>query len=244
MSKEEEQTNTIEMEQPKNPPPVKLYFAPGSPYCRRVQIMLDEKHIEYQPMPISLSTNENKSEFFLSLNPRGKVPTLVDGDIILYESMAILLYLDERYEETPLIPTDFTLKARVYVRMMETQYLSDALLLFRPFFMGCKCVVKNKTDYDNAIENLLNEYKRWDSYLRDSTFVVGNNFSAADACLIPFIALGVHLGFVFKDIKELQNLSRYWDLVNERPSVKKSERKLNCFKKKFCWGKHNKEQDC
>jgi len=202
-----------------------------------------KKNLEYQPLPLSLSTNDHKSEFFLSLNPRGKVPTLVDGDIVLYESVAIVLYLEERYVENPLIPSEFDLKAKVFVRMMETQYISDALLLFRPFFMGVKCIEKNKSDYDYAIENLLNEYKRWDIYLKDSTYVVGNSFTAADACLIPFISLGDYLGFQLKDIKELPNLSRYWDLVNERPSVKNSDRKISFIKKKFCWSKHQEQQE-
>jgi len=167
------------------------------------------------------------------MNPRGKVPTLVDGDIILYESTAIILYLEDRYRDIMLIPSDPTLKALVFVRMMETQYIGDALLLFRSFFIGTKCINKHKQDYDSAIENLLGEYKRWDEYLKDTAYVIGNQFTVADACLIPFIALSNHLGLCFKDIKELQNLSRYWDLICDRPSVKKTERIGSYFKKKI-----------
>jgi len=112
---------------------IRLHYAPGSPFCRKVQILLEEKQIPYQPHPISLQNQDHKTEFFLTMNPRGKVPTLVDGDIILYESTAIILYLEDRYRDIMLIPSDPTLKALVFVRMMETQYIGDALLLFRSF---------------------------------------------------------------------------------------------------------------
>jgi len=74
-----------------------LYYGSGSPYAWRVQLALEHKALPYDRRVLSFSQGENKRPDFLALNPRGKVPALVDGDFVLYESAAIIEYLDEAY---------------------------------------------------------------------------------------------------------------------------------------------------
>lgn len=59
--------------------------------------MLEELGVPYEVRPISLSKNEQKEEWFLKINPNGRIPAMLDGDIRVFESGAIMLYLAEKH---------------------------------------------------------------------------------------------------------------------------------------------------
>ena len=80
-----------------------------------VLIAAEEKKIPYISNLISFSKKEHKTEEFLARNPRGQVPTIQDGDVVVYESKAILHYLDVAYPENPLFPVDLKQRAIVEV---------------------------------------------------------------------------------------------------------------------------------
>ncbi len=85
----------------------------GSAY--RVRIALALKDLEYEPIYVAGgrgSTDLMKPDY-LALNPSGLIPTLIDGDLALHQSMAILEYLDDAYPERPLLPADPGGRARV-----------------------------------------------------------------------------------------------------------------------------------
>jgi len=92
---------------------IKLYDFPRCPFCRKVRITLLEKEIEYQNIFVDLNKKEQKKPEFLKLNPIGKVPVLVDGDNIIYESSVINEYIEETFPEPPLLPYDSFKKARI-----------------------------------------------------------------------------------------------------------------------------------
>jgi glutathione S-transferase len=74
-----------------------LYYGSGSPYAWRVNLALEHKALPYERRVLSFGQGDLKKPEYLALNPRGKVPVLVDGDFALYESSAIIEYLDEAY---------------------------------------------------------------------------------------------------------------------------------------------------
>jgi glutathione S-transferase len=76
---------------------MKLYILSGSPPARRVQMYLEERNMKYELIVLSGSDKQQKTEEFLKLNPRGKVPVLVDDETVLYESLAIIHYLENKY---------------------------------------------------------------------------------------------------------------------------------------------------
>jgi glutathione S-transferase len=76
---------------------LQLYYGSGSPYAWRVQLALEHKALPYERIVLSFAKGDLKTPEHLARNPRGKVPALVDGDFALYESAAILEYLDEAY---------------------------------------------------------------------------------------------------------------------------------------------------
>lgn len=84
-----------------------LYDAARCPFCARVRIALVEKSIAYETTEIDL---RNRPDWIYELNPSGKVPVLDDG-FVLPESAVIMEYLDERYPEPPLLPSDLGARA-------------------------------------------------------------------------------------------------------------------------------------
>jgi len=90
---------------------LKLYSNWRSSCAWRVRIALNLKGLPYEYKAVNIQQGEQFSEEFTKLNPLQFVPTLVDGDIIISDSFAILLYLEDKYPEHPLIPDDLQLKA-------------------------------------------------------------------------------------------------------------------------------------
>ncbi|XP_024031075.1 glutathione S-transferase zeta class isoform X2 [Morus notabilis] len=90
---------------------LKLYSYWRSSCSFRVRIALNLKGLKYEYVPVNLLKGEQRSPEFLKLNPIGYVPVLVDGDMVLADSLAILLYLDEKYPQHPLLPSDLRRKA-------------------------------------------------------------------------------------------------------------------------------------
>ena len=107
-----------------------LYWGSGSPPCWRVLSALaykgvpyDEKVLNFGKSTQSLSSThkrrsrsleEHKSDEVLALNPRGELPVFKDGDAVVNESGATLIFLESQYPEKPMLPTDVVAKARVY----------------------------------------------------------------------------------------------------------------------------------
>ena len=96
-----------------------FYYGSGSPYAWKVWLVLEHKGIPYELKVLSFDKEETQSPAFLAINPRGKVPTIVDNGFALWESSVIAEYLEERYPQKPLLPTEA--KARATVRRIATE---------------------------------------------------------------------------------------------------------------------------
>jgi glutathione S-transferase len=95
-----------------------------------VQLALEHKALPYERKVLSFSAGDTRKPEFLALNPRHRVPVLVDGDFVLYEPNAIVEYLDEAYPATgaPLFPGDVRTRALVRRLIMEVDgYFDDAI---------------------------------------------------------------------------------------------------------------------
>ncbi len=76
---------------------ITLYYGSGSPYAWRVQLALEHKALPYERKVLSFAAGDTRKPEFVALNPRHRVPVIVDGDFVLYESNAIVEYLDDAY---------------------------------------------------------------------------------------------------------------------------------------------------
>jgi RNA polymerase-associated protein len=86
-----------------------LFSSPTSPDSHRVRMVLAEKGITVEIVDVDAT---NKPEDLIDLNPYNTVPTLVDRELVLYDSRAIMEYLDERFPHPPLMPVDPVSRAR------------------------------------------------------------------------------------------------------------------------------------
>ncbi|XP_076956663.1 glutathione S-transferase zeta class-like [Bidens hawaiensis] len=93
---------------------LQLYSFHMSSCSFRVRIALNLKGLDYEYKPVHLLKGEQKSPEFLKLNPIGYVPALVDGDIVIADSFAIIMYLEEKYPQHPLLPRDLEKRAINY----------------------------------------------------------------------------------------------------------------------------------
>lgn len=92
---------------------MKLYeFGPTR--SLRPRWMLQELGVDFEAVSVNLPAGEHRSPHFLQINPAGKVPVLVDGDLILNESAAIVLHLAEKYPDRGFIPSDPRQRAEAY----------------------------------------------------------------------------------------------------------------------------------
>lgn len=87
------------------------YFRSGTSH--RLRIVLNLKGLAWDYVAVDLRAEAHFGDAFKALNPQGFVPTLIDGDLVLTQSPAIIEWLDERYPEPPLLPTNLNDRARV-----------------------------------------------------------------------------------------------------------------------------------
>lgn len=167
-----------------------FYYGSGSPYAWRVWLGLEHKAIPYTQNILSFSAGDLSKPEFVALNPRCKVPCIVDDGFALYESVAILEYLDERYPDGQgLFPGDVRERAIVRRMVQEAdQYYAAPMerlvdqILFTPQDKW------NPERIDRARSALAEETRRWETLIRGD-FLAGPRVSAADFTLYPLIAL-------------------------------------------------------
>jgi len=96
---------------------MKLYeFAPTRSI--RVRWTLQELGVDFEAVTVNMLAGEHRSPAFLKLNPAGKLPVLEDGNLLLTESVVIVLHLAEKYPAKGLMPTDLGQRARLYKWLM------------------------------------------------------------------------------------------------------------------------------
>jgi glutathione S-transferase len=166
---------------------LELYWGSGSPFSWRVMLTLEVKRLPYESKLLEFSKGEHQAPDYLQLNPRGKVPTLRDGDFALYESLAIMVYIDRKYPEPPIFGKDAKETGLIWRRICEAEsYLSGAgEKLVLPLYFGKGL---EKTDeIQEAAATIRQELKGIDAALANSNWLVGSQISAADIVLFPLI---------------------------------------------------------
>jgi glutathione S-transferase len=196
---------------------IKLYDFASSPNCQRVKVVLAEKKLPYETIPIDLKKGEQKKAEFLKLNPYGKVPVVIDGATVLYESLIINEYLDEKYPEPPLMPKDHAKRAKVRIL---TDYGMNHLDV--PYQKIRHEMLKdekerNQETIDAAKTDLKNRLQRLEREIDDQSYLAGE-FSLVDAALIPRFIRMEGMG-VLPDAS-LSKLGGWLNRMKERPSVK------------------------
>lgn len=182
------------------------------PYVQRAAIVLAEKGVPFERIDIDL---ENKPDWFLAISPRGKVPLLKVGEDVLFESAAIVEYLDET--ETPrLHPENPVTRARHRAWMeFGSAILSDIWTLE---------TTGDQAAFNNAIAAIKEKLARVEAELREGPYFAGEAFTIVDAVFAPIF----RYFDVFDTIADfgvfdgLQKAENWRAALAGRPSVRKA----------------------
>lgn len=193
---------------------IDLYTSP-TPNGWKVSIMLEEVGLPYEVRAIALDTLEQKQDWFLRINPNGRIPAIVDrdaDDFAVFESGAILVYLAEKTGKLlPPTPRERSVVLQWLMFQMAgvgpMQGQSNVFFRYAP----------EKIEY--AIRRYQNETKRLytvlDKRLADVEYLAGD-YSIADIATWPWAILH---GWAGVEIDDLPNLRRWLERVGERPAV-------------------------
>jgi glutathione S-transferase len=168
---------------------IELYWGSGSPYSWRVQLALEYKRLAYQSHQLQFSKQEHKSPQMLRMNPRGRVPVLKDGDFVVFESLACLLYLDRRYPEPPLFGRTPEEAGTIMRVICEYQAYAEAHLMeiVSAVFFGQ--LDGRMEEVTRATQLVAGEARTIEGRLSRSDWLVGEHVSAADMVVFPGIML-------------------------------------------------------
>jgi len=168
---------------------LELYWGSGSPFAWRVMLTLEVKGLDYESKLLEFSKGENKSPEYLKLNPRGKVPTLKDGAFVVYESLAIMTYLDRKYPTPPLFGNSPEETGQIWrlISECESYLVSAGDKVVRPIFFGKG--LDKVDEIQQAAQTIRQELTTVDEQLAHSNWLVGKQITAADISVFPLVQL-------------------------------------------------------
>ncbi|MEH6450277.1 MAG: glutathione S-transferase family protein [Oleispira sp.] len=197
---------------------MKLYAIVGSPNSRKVLSVINHLGIDVEIEYLDLFQGEHKTPSYVALNPNGMVPTLIDGDLKLWESNAIIQYLADKAGDDILFPKDIAQRADV-VRWQcwELAHFNQAFgtLAFesvaKPSFMdmpGNEAVIAWSQEQLTRFAIVLNEH------LQDRSYLVGDSITLADYSMIHVEFFKEAIPF---DWTPYPNINEYFDRLRQLP---------------------------
>lgn len=155
-----------------------LYSGSVDIFSHRVRIVLAEKGVSVEVINTDIS-DKDKLEDLLELNPYGNTPTLVDRELVLYDSNIIMEYLDERFPHPPLMPVYPV--ARAKTRLMIYRIDREWCDLVRKIETG------KTTDIQAASKELRNYLIKLAPVFSGSAYFLNEDFSLVDCCIAPIL---------------------------------------------------------
>jgi glutathione S-transferase len=180
----------------------------------RARWTLQELEVPFEAATINLMTGEHRKPEFLRINSAGKLPVLVDGDMVLTESIAIVVYLAEKYPEKKLIPTDPRQRAQLMRWLLFT-----TTELEQPLWRMARHTTLYPEDrrlpgeLTLAAEDFAGMAKVMDAHMTDRAFVVGDSVTVGDFVL----AYTLDWAKMAKQLDAWPRLEAYMERMYERP---------------------------
>ena len=167
---------------------LKLYYHPLSTFSQRVRIALLEKQIPAELVEVDLFSRAQFQPGYLDKNPYGRVPTIEENGLVLYESTAILEYLEATRPSPPLLPADVRSRAVVamHLKLCDLEFAepSRAILLPKRFLPKERWRTDLMKEAKARVEKHLSILEVW---LEGREYLVGHEFSLAEVCYAPFL---------------------------------------------------------
>jgi len=188
---------------------------------QKVLWCLAELDLAYERIDAGMAFGKNDQPEYLAMNPNGRVPTLVDGDYVLWESNSIMRYLNLAHgKASPIYPQ--SPQARAAVDRWLDWTLSTLQPVDRPVFWALVRTPKEKRDMVAIQKDVDAEAVVWripEALLATRRYIEGDQFTIADIALGAFARRWFGVGGVTKP--KLPNLERWFALISERPGFQK-----------------------
>ena len=199
---------------------IQLYYYPGNANLAP-HILLEEANVSYELVLVDRETKGQKNADYLRLNPNGRIPTLVDGDLVLFEAAATCLHIVDRHPEAELSPPPGTSD-----RSLFHQWLIFLTNTIQPDYMAF-CYPENYTADSSgtaavrlqAERRLAAGFAVLDGALKEAPYLVGQRYSACDAYLFMLCTWAQCLS---PPPSELPGLRRALAAVASRPAVERA----------------------
>ncbi|MDJ0635812.1 MAG: glutathione S-transferase family protein [Xenococcaceae cyanobacterium MO_188.B29] len=209
---------------------LELFWISGSPFAWRVQLALAIHHVDYVSHLLDAAKGELKQAEYLALNPRGKVPLLKHGELLIRESVAILVYLDSLNPKWQIFGATSQDKAIIWQQICEVENIIVPYLrqFVRPIFFGG--LEDKKLEVIEAARQLNDEFTLLNGFLADRSWLAGDQLSAADIVTYPLLKF-VERAANKEQAKELNldllpfaekypNLEKWLQKIEEIPGVR------------------------
>jgi glutathione S-transferase len=196
---------------------ITLYGSPKSS-AGRCYWTLEEAGVPYELKEVDMKNKEHKSPEFLKINPMGKIPALVDGDVTLFESMAINFYIADTYKKELLGSTN---GERGLVHQWSFWATSELQGPIIDIFIQKVFVPEDKRDnniIENSLKKLPNLLTVLDSALSGKKYLVGEQFTVADINTASVVSICPMIGV---DLSPYSNLTEWLGAISDRPAYQK-----------------------
>lgn len=197
-----------------------LYYYPGNASLLP-HMMLREIGVPFELRLVDRNQNAQKSEEYLKLNPNGRIPVLIDGDLVLFETAAIALHLADKYPQAGLAPAQGTPERAAFYKWM-IHLTNTPQPEYRAWFYPHEHVSDEAAApavKQAAAERLNRMFEVISGQLGDKPWLLGDRFSAADLFLLMMIRWGRGLP---RPPREIPNLKAFAERVLARPAVQKA----------------------
>lgn len=199
--------------------PMRLYGFPMSPNSRRAHLTLEEIGEPYEYVTVDLTQGEQKKPEYLALNPFGRVPTLVDGGLVIWESHAIMQYLTAKYPEKGLDAGSPAERGEI------SRWLFANAAHFGP---SCSRIFAHtmRLPEEQRIARVAEEGRAeamktlgiLEEALKGKEWLVSGRLTIADLSFAPTLAFAPMLGI---ELDGFPQVTGWLDRIKERPSFKK-----------------------
>jgi glutathione S-transferase len=184
---------------------------------QKVLFFLEETGTQYNREDYGRQFNNTGGDY-LKLNPNGKVPTIVDGDTVVWESHTILRYLASKNGKTDLYPTDAAARTQVE-RWMDWLLASVTYQYVQVFKDSKKAEAERAPSFAADVKELGAQLEILDKAIAGRSFIAGNSLTLADIAMGPI----VHRCLDFPiQLPALANLRAWRDRLKEKASFKKA----------------------
>ena len=194
---------------------IRLHYHPMSTYSRRARIALLEKQIPHELIVVDMAARKHRDPAYLALNPYGRVPAIQADDFVLYESTAILNYLEAMYPQQPLLTADPLEHALVdmHMKLCDIQMARQTgAIIFPKRFLPKerwdeKVMAQAKSEIESHLGILEHE-------LTGKQYLVAGRYTLAEVCYTPFVQF-----LALMEITPPPAVTRWVEQMLTRPSA-------------------------